>query len=570
MTRAACLFLAAALALAGRPGDQQGSISGVILSGDGEGTPVARAIVTIAGAHLRPSLITMTDAAGRFVFADLPTGQFTLTAAKATFLSMAYGQITPGRGSGLPIALSPGQHVSGLTWKIPRGAVIRGRVVDDRGRPMSDAPIVLMQYRETDSGRALQSAACRVWPQTDGDGTYRVTGVPAGEYLVAALPPGGYVYMPEPFVPSGPETRQVTAAELQWALKELAGPSGASEPPSGPAVTYTRMFFPGSADPASATPVQVALGEERGGIDIAMRLLPSARIQGRVVGPDGQPVERPQVSMSGSSSTAPGSAFSRRNLTPGRYTIAARGANNTLWGRVTLDVNGTDLLDVEIKLGPAASVAGTIQFESASKPPPADASAVRVSLRPAPSGLPSVAAAANGSFAVRGVDPGRYRLQASMPAARGTQAGSPWVLKSAMLNGRDITDEAFEIGEAEQLSGVVVTFTDRPTELAGVLQDAAGQPAPGFYVVVFPSDRNQWNQGSRRLPPPVRSASDGTFRFAGLPAGAYYLAAMTSVDQADLSDAAFLQELARAAVSVTVAEDERTTQNLRFGKLQIY
>jgi hypothetical protein len=241
--------------------------------------------------------------------------------------------------------------VSGLTWKIPRGAVIRGRVVDDRGRPMSDAPIVLMQYRETDSGRALQSAACCVWPQTDGDGAYRVTGVPAGEYLVAALPPGGYVYMPEPFVPSGPETRQVTAAELQWALKELAGPSGASEPPSGPAVTYTRMFFPGSADPASATPVQVALGEERGGIDIAMRLLPSARIQGRVVGPDGQPVERPQVSMSGSSSTAPGSAFSRRNLTPGRYTITARGANNTLWGRVTLDVNGTDLLDVEIKLG---------------------------------------------------------------------------------------------------------------------------------------------------------------------------------------------------------------------------
>jgi hypothetical protein len=565
MRRASLLLVMATAAVAGPQGvAQSGSIAGVILTGDGEGTPVARAIVTIAGAPLRPSLVTMTDQAGRFVFSDLPAGQFTLSAAKSTYLPMSYGQTAAGRGSGLPITLSQGQQVSGLTWKIPRGAVIRGRITDDRGRPMAQAPIVLMQYRETDAGRALQPIT---WSSpSEGDGSYRVTGVLPGDYLVAALPPGGYVYMPEPFLPNGPEVRQVTLAEMQWALKELAGPTGVPEPAQGQAVTYTRMFFPGTADPESALAVKVTLGEERGGIDIQMRLLPSARIEGRVVGPDGKPVERPRISMSGSSTSAPGSTFSRRNLTPGRYTITAHGANNTLWGRVALDVNGVDLLDVEIKLALSASVSGRILFESSSKPGPTDASSVRVMLRPSGSGLLPVAAAASGTFTSVGVEPGRYRLHATVLATAGAPAGPGWSLKSAMLNGRDITDELFEIGDAEQITGVVVTFTDRPAELTGVLQDATGQPAPGFYVVVFPADRKQWSQGSRRMPAPVRSAADGAFRFAGLPAGAYYLAAVTSVDQADLADAAFLQELSRAAVSVTVAEGERTVQNLKFGK----
>jgi hypothetical protein len=565
MTRATLLVVMAAAAVAGPQGAaQSASIAGVILTGEGDGTPVARAIVTIAGAQLRPSLVTMTDEAGRFGFSGLPAGQFTLTAAKSTYLPMAYGQTAAGRGSGMPISVSQGQQVTGLSWRIPRGAVIRGRVSDDRGRPMAEAPIVLMQYRETDGRRTLQPVT---WSSpTDGDGSYRATGVLPGEYLVAALPPGGYVYMPEPFLPNGPEIRQVTPAEMQWALKELASPTGAREPAQGQAVTYTRMFFPGTADPASATPVKVAVGEERGGIDIPMPLLPSARIEGRVVGPDGKPVERPRISMSGSSTSAPGSTFSRRNLTPGRYAITAHGANNTLWGRVALDVNGVDLLDVEIRLGPSASVAGRITFESLSNRAPTDPSLVRVALRPSDSGLLPVAATPAGTFTVAGVEPGRYRLLATVPATPGAQAASGWVLKSAMLNGRDITDEWFEIGEAERIAGVVVTFTDRPTELTGVLQDATGQPAPGFYVVVFPADRSQWSQGSRRMPAPARSAADGAFRFAGLPAGAYYLAAMTSVDQADLADAAFLQELSRAAASVTVVDGERTVQNLRFGK----
>jgi hypothetical protein len=254
----------------------------------------------------------------------------------------------------------------------------------------------------------------------------------------------------------------------------------------------------------------------------------------------------------------------RRNLTPGRYTISARGANNALWGRVTVDVNGQDVLGLEIKLEPSATVSGRIVFESSQNAAAPNVTSVRVSLRPAPSGLPQVAAQPAGTFNIAGPDPGRYRLHASIAAAPGAPPGQGWILKSVTLNGRDVSDEPFPIAAGQQIDGVVVTFTDRPTELTGTLFDSTGKPAPGFYVVAFSTDRARWIQGSRRLPAPVRAATDGSFRFAGLPAGTYHLAAVTAIDPADLSDHRLLEDLARAAVTVTIADGQQARQDLRF------
>ena len=542
---------------------QQGSISGVIVS-DGTDHPVARAVVTLSAAALRPSLVTVTDAQGRFAFSNLPAGLYTASASKAAFISAVYGQTTPGRGSGVPIALIDGQQVTGLTWTLPRGAIIAGRVVDERGQAMRDVPMVLMRHRVVEGERSLEPMPCCLWPRTGADGSYRVYGLPPGEYLVSALPPGGYVYLPEPFVPSEGEARQTSAAEIAWALKELAGPSGPVEPVAGPNIIYSRQFFPGTSDPAGATPISVTAGEERSGIDFAMKRVPSARIEGRVVGPDNQPIDRPRISMSGSSTSAPGSTFVRRNLPPGRYTISVHGSANALWGRAVVDLNGQDVLGLEIRLEPSAKLSGRVAFESVSDAPaPPNPASVRISLRPSTSGLTQVAVQPGGTFTVAGAEPGRYRLHAAIAQTPGATA-STWVLKSAVLNGRDISDEAFAIAAGEQLEGAVVTFTDRATELAGTLFDGAGRPAPGFHVVAFSTDRAHWVQNARRLPAPSRSATDGTFRFAGLPAGAYHLAAVTGVEPTDLADARFLDELARHAVVVQVLEGRRTTQDLRF------
>ena len=229
--------------------------------------------------------------------------------------------------------------------------------------------------------------------------------------------------------------------------------------------------------------------------------------------------------------------FSLPTLLPGQYRITARSANSATFAVSDVSLRGEDITDLVLTLGPSMTVTGRIIFEAASLSPPSDLTTVRVSLRAAQGGPLVMASAAlnvvhaDGTFQIAGVVPGQYRLMATVPGAPGTAtapdpaagaqgAAAAWTVKSAILDGRDAIDLPFDVQPNQSISGVVVTFTDRTTELSGTIRDAAGRPGAGYYVVVFSSDKTSWVQG-RRLPAPVRSTTDGKFRFAGLPAGTY-------------------------------------------------
>lgn len=558
----------------------QGSVSGVVFANDANGPPLARAVVTLASPSVRPSLVAIADAVGRFTFTDVPAGLFTLTASKARYLTMAYGQTAPGHGAGLPIAIAAGQQVTDLKWALPKGGAVSGRVLNERGQPMRDVPIVLMQYSTLNGEKSLGPVSCCVWPTSGSDGTYRVYGVAPGDYLVSAIPPGNYV-----FIPSGPwsgnnrEVRQVDPAEMRWALQQVGGAgtagaappaANATEPPAGPTVSYGRIYFPDAMDDRAAATVTIGRGEERGGIDFKMRLFPTARIEGRIVDPAGQPAMNARVTMGGATSGGLNPTFSYRNLLPGHYVITAHAGSGTQYGTAEIDLNGQDVTDLVLRLDPAPTISGQVVFESAT--PPASPPMARLSLRPMPPGLTPMTAASDGHFKLP-IDPGTFRLTAVVPApaaGRGgdaaAAAGPAWTLKSITWNGRDIVDAAFDVARGGALTDIVVTFTDRPTELSGTLFGADGQPAPGYYVAVFPTDRALWTPGSRRVPAPARAATNGTFRFVGLPPGSYLMVALTSVDAADLADAAFLEQLARSGVTVTLAEGEKKVSDLKFAR----
>src|SRR6185436_18844445 len=118
-----------------------------------------------------------------------------------------------------------------------------------------------------------------------------------------------------------------------------------------------------------------------------------------------------------------------------------------------------------------------------------------------------------------GVVPGTY----SMTTAFGLDG---WSLSSVVAGGRDILDVPLEIGAMGDVSGVVVTFTDRLAEVSGTLQSAANVPAPDYFVVVFPSDRTLWRPGARRVQF-SRPSTDGRFQIRDLPPGDYLVAALT-------------------------------------------
>jgi hypothetical protein len=131
-----------------------------------------------------------------------------------------------------------------------------------------------------------------------------------------------------------------------------------------------------------------------------------------------------------------------------------------------------------------------------------------------------------------------------------------------MWKGRDIADSAFDLQSGDDPSSVVVTVTDKPSLLRGTVRDGAGRPTPNYPIVVFATDRTMWFNGSRRIQQ-ARVASDGTFKVVGLPAGDYFVAALTDLTPNELYDPSFLDAAVPASVKIAIADGEQKVQDLK-------
>jgi hypothetical protein len=174
-----------------------------------------------------------------------------------------------------------------------------------------------------------------------------------------------------------------------------------------------------------------------------------------------------------------------------------------------------------------------------------------------PQSLASTAAVeASGRFSFTDVSPGRYRVTAG-PG----RAGNGWILRSAIVGNVDAVDSYIDVKAGDRVD-MAVTFADRQTELRGALEDATGRPATDYFIIVFPADERLWMPQSRRIQA-LRPASDGSYRLQNLPAGEYFVCAVTDVEQYEWYEPAFLAQLKPAAIHFTLAEGDRMTQDLK-------
>jgi hypothetical protein len=584
-------MLAVATANAQQPAS--GRVSGTVTTTDATPQPVRRALVVLTGAEILTNVSVVTDDQGRFDVSGVPPGRVTVTASKAAFLTTPYGATRPGR-PGTPLSVEAGQHVRDVIVRLPRGAVITGVVHDARGEPLSHLPITIQRASLVASSGGYVSLSETL--HTDDRGVYRAFGLQPGSYVVAATPERGR---------GGVERH--TDAEVDATLQRIRqrgsrpAPTAAAPAPL-PAATadYAPVFYPGTAIAADAAAVTVAAGEERRGIDFVVDLQPSVNVRGLIATIDGSAlpdvylmmiVTGPPLPVFDEFATniraAARGAFSFTNVPPGRYLLSAvaraaapaeSSGPQPRWGQVLVDVRGDDLTGVAITLRPALSLTGRVEFEASKLAPPADRATMRVGLtkvnagplNPVPyvDGIsadggppPPATVGADGAFTLSGIVPGTYSVTSSVPRAMGP---SGWWLKSAMTGTRDLLDDPLEVSAATSAlpDAVVVTFSDRHPELTGTLQSAAGQPASEFFVIVFPTERRWWAPGSRRVRA-TRPASDGRFSVLDLPAGDYFVAALTDVEADEWKSATFLDQLIGAAVKVTIRDGERTFQDLR-------
>jgi hypothetical protein len=518
-------------------------------------------------------VFTHSDDTGRFLFADLPAGRFVLGASKAPFLDARYGAKRPG-GAPTPITLAAGQHLNGVTLRMSPGAVLSGRIQDHNGEPAYGVSVRALQVRMRDGRRSLVTVSSGSSLQTTDDrGVYRFFGLPPGEYVIRATPR----------TPDG-EMRATTDSESD------------ADPVT---VAWAPVFYPGVTSAASAQSVTIAVGQEIGGLNFALRLVRTTTLEGVVVVPSGIEPQNVELLLlpvgSDAQSDAAGlvnvgrdGGFRRTAVSPGQYTLSARatlrlreagvaltggaaGEPSTavpFWASTDISVDGAPVT-VTLTMQPGMTISGRIDFRSRHARADADFRHVVLNLVRARTGGPTgrigstpLDVDATGRFTMAGVTPGRYRLEADVRPATDSGPSSPWRIGSAVVKGQDAMDLPVEVLPNENIADAVITFVDYEQTVSGLFQDASGRPAPNYTIVIFPADKRYWLSGSRRVRW-ARPAPDGRYSIRGLPPGEYRMAAVTDLLPSDLNDSLFLDDLVPTSFTLTIADGENKMQDLR-------
>jgi hypothetical protein len=582
----------------------------------GRSTPPGRAGQTPASGQ-QSQQMSMTNAArvladgdGRFLFHDIPAGRVSLSATAAGYTSGGYG-MKRSTDSPRTIILTDGARVQDATIRIWKLAAASGIVVDETGDPLVGVTVTFLRFqnmngvRRTSGGPNVPTDDRGAFHFTTSSGDFLIV-VPATSTSVSAASidafqrgmsdPTGSDDLMRNLSSSGAPMPNMNGMRVGTWQFQPPGGMGRNTPPvgvDGAIQTYQTTFYPAALVPSQAQVISLSPGEERGNLDITMRLSATSRVMGQLSGPDGAGANlgvKLVVADSRDSTfnsnypaantlSEPNGAFTFLGVPPGQYELQVTRvprpeimngqppppgtvAAPTLWARVPVSVGSSDVAGVNVVLRQGARVSGRIEFDGATqRPAPERLSQVSVLLQDLDNqGQPSVASrvGADGQFTTQGVLPGHYLLTIA------NSLGAGWTLRSATANGKDYSVSP-QVLDGD-VSNVIVTFTDHPNRLDGSVQlpqPAADNPT---VVVYFPANYQAWlaNGTSGRTSRVVRvDETNGHFTVGGIPAGDYDFAAIPSDVQNDWQDPKTVEALARVATRLQIGDDEHKTIDLK-------
>lgn len=511
--------------------NRTGSIHGRVVAAD-NGALLRGATVRLRSSSAGTRTST-TDASGAFQFLGLPAGRYSITAEKLTMVPLETPQA---------IELADGQVLQGLEIRLRRGGIVGGRIVDRFGDPVVQGSVTAYGVDYLNGQRRLVSRGSAT---TDDLGQFRIYGLPRGRYFVAAI--------------------------IQKRTSEIVEDQ---DDPDRPRATpgrsgFAPTFFPGTATAAEARPINLEPGQEVLGLDFGLLAARLARVSGRIVDSSNHVASnmvvmlnsaRSDVALLGSPNVLQAGAdgtFTFQEVPPGEYTldvvsavalhdIAESGTGQsragTEFASIPLQVVGDDIQGVVIRTSRGVNLSGRLITDGASFPP-ALLARVRVEAR-----LPIVGPAqalfnsdgpvkTDGTFEIPAV------ILPRVLRIRGLPDG--WILKSVLVNGQDVTDQATDFARVN-VARLELVITDRPGSLKGVVKHPSGLPAGGAQVVVFPVDSSLWTAPFGRYFHQTIAGTDGRFTISGLPE-AQYLAAVAEVSENE--DWTYTDNLERLRVS---------------------
>ncbi|HLL15670.1 MAG TPA: carboxypeptidase-like regulatory domain-containing protein [Pyrinomonadaceae bacterium] len=534
---------------------KRGAITGRVVGEDGQ--PLSNARVLAGRMVGAPGFAAsaLSDDEGKFTLGNLVFGAYLVNAFAPGYLL----EPDPLEQSGARTY----QHVGdSVTLRLIKGGVITGTVTDAGGEPVVGVFVDASRVRDAD-GRALREwANPRIWQArlTDDRGVYRIYGLRPGAYIVRV---GGKGSFP-PFTPYDPN-----------------------------APTY----YP-SATRDVATEVSVQAGQEASGIDIRYRGEAGRTISGTVSG-----ALPPNFSANGGSivvalkhvsagapelffSLSPGNTgFAFDGIADGDYDLLARPVSTREDFAAAspprrVSVRGRDVTGVTLALAPLGSVSGQLLFDpprplddkhacQPARAPRAEEAIVAARRDDAGDavdqgraffpGTNETAPGDKGEFQLRHLKAGRYQLLVRLPdadfyvravalanaPAKNPPTAAPVKSATPAQAAGDQARVGFSLQTGERLSGLNIHVAAGAAGLRGrvaAAADGAGASPAGvspllLRVHLVPAERELADNLLRYAESHV--AADGTFAFANLAPGRYWLLARPArTDKVPPDDAA--------------------------------
>jgi hypothetical protein len=521
-------------------------IRGRIVTAD-TGSPIRRAQVRAFSNDTRGSRLASTDGDGRFEFRDLPAGRWELSASKAGFVTLRFGQRRPFE-AGQPVEVRDGQVAERTNIALPRGGAITGRVFDEFGDAIAGARLQVLRYQMVQGTRRLMPTG--IADQSDDTGAFRLFGLTPGDYYVSAT---------------------VRALPVDDPGVEAAG--------------YAPTYYPGTGNVAEAQRVTIGIAQELANVSFALLPVRTVRVSGRAVNSMGEPLsggiarltpadatsDTPMM-FGGGGNVRQDGTFTLTNIAPGSYTLTVatrrpgrrggRGAETEGTSEdeiavIPLTVGTEDVGGVQVATSKGATLSGTVvaaQGSGIALP----TSGIQVTAQAIPLGrgfgFGSARVESNGAFTLGGLLGPRVIGVTGLP--------QNWMLQSITVNGDDVADRIVEFTGNQELRGARVTVTDRVTEVNGSVTDG-NQPARDYTVVVFPEDSARWKFPSRYVKS-GRPDQKGLFRIRALPPEDRYLAvAVDYVEEGEAGDPEFLEQIRAGATRFALGDGETRMLELK-------
>jgi hypothetical protein len=505
------------------------------------GQPLHRVRITLNGLADNPPS-GVTDTRGEFEITGVPAGTYTLTAARAGYLSQSYGQRRP-REAPRPIVIAAGQTIDKIEIAMVRGGVLAGRILDDAGEPAPGVRVEALEPRVIRGRRVF--VAARIATTND-----------AGEYRVSGLDPGFYQV-------------RATSREI-WESDDGKN-----------TFVFAPTFFPGVVGSEQVQSLTLAPGQEIGGLDFSFVAARAARVTGVVQDAAGTPIPNVIVNLSDIGRTIGGAimssgqgattrtdargAFDIQKLPAGDYMASSGGPNDRV--SESFFIQPGEVKHVVLTPAKPVAIAGSVVVEGDERLPvplarlnvdAIDADPTHV--------LPTwttprpTQPRADGTFRFTNVS-GQYLFRIGLPEG--------WTLRAVRWGGRDMTDIPLHVTPGmPDVEGVQLVIAKGGATITGDVVDGARQPSVDAVVVVFSESRAQWGIASRFVRSARPEDRTGRFSVSGLTPGVYRVIAREFVAEGQWEDPEFLQSLLRDAARVQLGEGatEKMTLTIREAK----